>query len=113
MEYLVWLNFYSHYDFRCPRGEKPIKDKYWCIERTLGPKDELGRARGPTPIVIEEKNMHRSHYLMVPISGQGIVVDPGMKPILQKAMMPPLGYSDVFIYSHGWWTWAKGADNES
>jgi hypothetical protein len=46
---------------------------------------------------------------MVPISGQGIIVDPGLKPILQKAMLPPLGYSDVFLYSHGWWTRAEGA----
>ena len=53
--------------------------------------------------------MHRSHYLMVPISGQGIIVDPGMKPILQKAMVPPLGHTDVFVYSHGWWTRAEGA----
>jgi hypothetical protein len=48
--------------------------------------------------------MHRSHYLMVPISGQGVIVDAGMKPLLQKAMVPPLGYTDVFLYSHGWWT---------
>src|SRR6516165_1634911 len=53
--------------------------------------------------------MYRSHYLMVPISGQGVLVDPGMKPALQKAMVPPLGYSDVFVYSHGWWTRAEGA----
>jgi hypothetical protein len=53
--------------------------------------------------------MHRSHYLMVPISGQGILVDPGMKPIIQKSMVPPLGYTDVFVYSHGWWTRAEGA----
>jgi hypothetical protein len=46
---------------------------------------------------------------MVPISGQGIIVDAGMKPLLQKAMVPPLGYTDVFLYSHGWWTRAEGA----
>ncbi len=53
--------------------------------------------------------MHRSHYLMVPISGQGIVVETGIKSILQNAMVPPLGYTDVFLYSHGWWTRAEGA----
>jgi hypothetical protein len=41
MEYHLWLNFFSHYDFRCPRGEPPIKDGYWVIERTFGPHDEL------------------------------------------------------------------------
>ena len=41
MEYLVWLNFFSHYDFRCPRGEKAIENNYWSIERTFRPKDEL------------------------------------------------------------------------
>ncbi len=41
MEYLLWLHFFSHYDFRSPRGEKHIPGKYWVIERTFGPKDEL------------------------------------------------------------------------
>jgi hypothetical protein len=53
--------------------------------------------------------MTRSHYLMVPISGQGIIVDPGTKPLLQRAMVPPLEYTDLFLYSHGWWTRAEAA----
>jgi chorismate synthase len=24
MEHLVWLSFFSHYDFRCPRGQNPM-----------------------------------------------------------------------------------------
>jgi hypothetical protein len=39
MEYLVWRNFFSHYDFRCPRGEAPVRDGYWVIERTFQPGD--------------------------------------------------------------------------
>jgi hypothetical protein len=39
-EYLLWLNFFGHYDFRCPRGEPPIRCGYWVIERTFQP-DEL------------------------------------------------------------------------
>jgi hypothetical protein len=40
IEYQLWLNFFSHYDFRCPRGQKPIRDGYWVIERTFRP-DEI------------------------------------------------------------------------
>jgi hypothetical protein len=53
--------------------------------------------------------MTRSHYLMIPISGQGIIVDPGTKALLQTAMVPPLSYTDLFLYSHGWWTRAEAA----
>jgi hypothetical protein len=51
----------------------------------------------------------RSNYLMIPISGQGIIVDPGTKDIIQKAMVPPFGYTDLLLYSHGWWTTAQTA----
>src|SRR4051794_14549881 len=53
--------------------------------------------------------MPHSHYLIVPISGQGIIVDPGTKGILQRAMVHPFDYTDVFLYSHGWWTSAEAA----
>jgi hypothetical protein len=53
--------------------------------------------------------MARSNYLMIPISGQGIIVDPGTKDIIQRAMVPPFGYTDVLLYSHGWWTTAETA----
>jgi hypothetical protein len=53
--------------------------------------------------------MARSNYLMIPVSGNGIIVDPGTKDIIQKAMVPPFGYSDVLLYSHGWWTTAQTA----
>ena len=53
--------------------------------------------------------MSRSNYLMIPISGQGIIVDPGTKDIIQKAMVPPFGYTDLLLYSHGWWTTAETA----
>jgi hypothetical protein len=39
-EYLLWLSFFGHYDFRCPRGAPPLRDGYWVIERTFRP-DEL------------------------------------------------------------------------
>jgi hypothetical protein len=53
--------------------------------------------------------MPRSHYLLVPISGQGVVVDPGMGDVLKAAMIPPFGYTDIYLYSHGWWTRAEQA----
>ena len=39
VEYQLWLNFFSHYDFRCPRGKEPIRDGYWVIERTIRPEE--------------------------------------------------------------------------
>lgn len=53
--------------------------------------------------------MSRSHYLMVPVSAQGVIVDPGTKDILQAAMADPFAHTDVFLYSHGWWTRAESA----
>jgi hypothetical protein len=53
--------------------------------------------------------MPRSHYLLVPISGQGVLIDPGMRELLQSAMIPPFAYTDIYLYSHGWWTRAEQA----
>jgi hypothetical protein len=39
IEYHLWLNFFSHYDFRCPRGKEAIRDGYWVIERTFRPEE--------------------------------------------------------------------------
>ncbi len=38
-EYLLWLDFFGHYDFRCPRGAPPIRGGYWVIERTFRPEE--------------------------------------------------------------------------
>ena len=53
--------------------------------------------------------MLRSHYLLAPISDQGVLVDPSMKDLLQTSMSPPFAYTDVYIYAHGWWTRAEQA----
>jgi hypothetical protein len=53
--------------------------------------------------------MAHSLFLMVPISAQGVVVDPGTGPLVQSAMAPPFEFTDVFMYSHGWWTRADAA----
>ncbi len=50
-----------------------------------------------------------SQFLMVPISGQGTITDANIKTALPGAMVPPFAYSDLFLYSHGWWTTAEGA----
>ena len=39
IEFQLWLSFYSHYDFRCPRGKEAIPDGYWVIERTFKPEE--------------------------------------------------------------------------
>jgi hypothetical protein len=43
-----------------------------------------------------------SHFLLVPVNENGVIVDPNITTILQDAMTAPFAFSDVFIYSHGW-----------
>lgn len=51
-----------------------------------------------------------SHFIMVPTTGQGALIEPeSLSATLQAAMNPPFDFSDVFIYSHGWWTTANRA----
>jgi hypothetical protein len=54
-----------------------------------------------------------SLFIMVPTTGQGAFTDPVyLVPVLQATMKPPFDFSDVFIYSHGWWTDANRAMDE-
>lgn len=56
---------------------------------------------------------NHSHFIMVPTTGTGALVDPvNLRPALQSAMKPPFDFSDVFLYSHGWWTTADRAMDE-
>ncbi len=50
-----------------------------------------------------------SHYIMVPISAQGVIADSNIASVLPEAMRPPFDFTDVFLYSHGWWTNAEAA----
>lgn len=46
-----------------------------------------------------------SNYVIVPINENGIIYDLTMDGVLTTAMAPdPLGFKDVFVYSHGWST---------
>ena len=51
-----------------------------------------------------------SHYITIPIGANG-VIDPDEKiqDIISQAMSPGFKTTDVFIYSHGWWTTADAA----
>lgn len=53
--------------------------------------------------------MPMSHYMMVPITAQGIITDSNIATILPEAMREPFQFSDIFLYSHGWWTNAEAA----
>ena len=44
-----------------------------------------------------------SHFLTVPINENGIITDPQIDTEIQIAAIPPFKFTDVFIYSHGWW----------
>jgi hypothetical protein len=44
-----------------------------------------------------------SHFITVPINENGIVFSSDMNLVVQEAMLvDPFGFSDVFVYSHGW-----------
>lgn len=48
-----------------------------------------------------------SHFLTVPMNENGVVTDDRIQSDLVYAMHTPFEFSDVFIYSHGWWTSAQ------
>jgi hypothetical protein len=50
-----------------------------------------------------------SHFLTVPINENGIIVDENIDVEIQTAAIPPFKFTDVFIYSHGWWNTATQA----
>jgi alpha/beta hydrolase family protein DUF900 len=50
-----------------------------------------------------------SNFITAPVNENGIILDPDIGNILKDAMSPPFRFTDVFVYSHGWWTDATGA----
>jgi hypothetical protein len=50
-----------------------------------------------------------SHFLTVPINENGIIIDQNITAELQMAAAAPFAFTDVFIYSHGWWNTASSA----
>ncbi|MBV8804409.1 MAG: DUF726 domain-containing protein [Sinobacteraceae bacterium] len=50
-----------------------------------------------------------SHFLTVPINENGIILDERFKEELQTAATDPFAFTDVFLYSHGWWNTASSA----
>ncbi len=50
-----------------------------------------------------------SHYFTIPITIEGIIADLQVAQNFKAAVNPPFNISDVFIYSHGWWTSATSA----
>lgn len=53
-----------------------------------------------------------SHFLTVPINENGIILDQRFKDELQTAATDPFGFTDVFLYSHGWWNTSTSASAE-
>ena len=50
-----------------------------------------------------------SNFITTPINENGIILDADIGGIVKDAMSPPFRFTDVFVYSHGWWTNATGA----
>jgi hypothetical protein len=45
-----------------------------------------------------------SHHFIVPTNENGISLDPDIGNDIGLALGKPFGFTDVFLYSHGWWT---------
>jgi hypothetical protein len=50
-----------------------------------------------------------SHHFIVPTNENGVSLDGTIGSDIGLAMGSPFGFTDVFVYSHGWWTNAVGA----
>lgn len=50
-----------------------------------------------------------SNFITAPINENGIILDGDIGGIVKDAMAPPFRFTDVFVYSHGWWTNAIAA----
>jgi hypothetical protein len=50
-----------------------------------------------------------SHFFMIPANENGIVLDNYLIDDIRTALAAPFDFSDVFLYSHGWWTDASRA----
>jgi GGDEF domain-containing protein len=53
-----------------------------------------------------------SHFLTVPINENGIILDERFREELQTAATDPFAFTDIFLYSHGWWNTASSASAE-
>lgn len=56
--------------------------------------------------------MPHDHFVTIPMTGQGAYTDPNIAQSLREAMASPFTFTDVYFYSHGWWTTAEGAMND-
>src|ERR1700746_2536109 len=51
-----------------------------------------------------------SHYVTIPIKANGAIdPDEQIEDIISKSVSPVFNPTDVFIYSHGWWTTTDAA----
>src|SRR5271170_392896 len=50
-----------------------------------------------------------THFLTVPINANGIITDVHIDTEIQQAAVSPFAFTDVFLYSHGWWTSATAS----
>jgi hypothetical protein len=53
-----------------------------------------------------------SHFLSVPVNENGIIFDVNIDTELKCAAADPFAFTDIFIYSHGWWNAASNAAAE-
>jgi hypothetical protein len=56
--------------------------------------------------------MPHDQFVIIPVTAQGAYTDLSIAQSLTNAMASPFSFTDVYIYSHGWWTTAEGAMND-
>jgi hypothetical protein len=53
------------------------------------------------------------HFVVFPVNEDGVFLIPELVgKALTDAMSPPFKFTDLFIYSHGWWTTGNDAMSE-
>jgi hypothetical protein len=53
-----------------------------------------------------------SHFLTIPINENGVILDSNLNLEIATAAAAPFAFTDVFLYSHGWWNTASSAAAE-
>jgi len=48
-------------------------------------------------------------FINIPVDHTGLIGDLRLASLVSEAMIAPFDFSDVFLYSHGWWTAATDA----
>jgi hypothetical protein len=93
-------------------GVAPFGEDVRTIVAVAGatPQGHSGAGASNT-ISVPAARRHRelSTFLLIPMNEQGGFTTDALVPIVQQATASPFAFSDMFLFSHGWWTSADNA----